>query len=153
MAKRQTLARMALQEEDPEFQMAPMIDVVFQLLIFFMCVTTLQTVRIEKMELAVASSSTKPEEALGTAIINLGWQAGDKPDTVNVNGDVIPFAALQERLNQLYAQNKEVRIMLRADHRVRYKHVREVMDTCARANIGKINFVTLQSDMKGPMSR
>jgi biopolymer transport protein ExbD len=148
MSQRPSLARSFLADEEPEFQMAPMIDIVFQLLIFFMCVTTLQTIRIEKLELPLASSSTKPDNVTGAAVINLGWQGGDQLDVINVNGEQIPFASLPDHLKKLRESNSEMPVMLRADHRVRYKYVREVMDACNRAGIGKFTVVTKQKEVR-----
>jgi biopolymer transport protein ExbD len=147
MKKPASLAKLFLAEEEPEFQMAPMIDIVFQLLIFFMCVTTLQSIRIEKLELPFASSSVKPDNITGAAVINLNWQGGDKLDFINLNGEQIPFATLPDRLKKLREHNQEMPVMLRADKRVRYRHVRAVMDACAAAGVGKFTVVTMQKDL------
>lgn len=149
MKKRTSLAQSFLADEEPEFQMAPMIDIVFQLLIFFMCVTTLQSIRIEKLELPFASASVKPDNITGAAVINLNWQGGDKLDFINVNGEQIPFANLPDRLKKLREQNSDLPVMLRADARVRYRHVRSVMDACAAAGVGKFTVVTMQKDLGG----
>ncbi len=150
MKSRKSISKSFIADEEPEFQMAPMIDIVFQLLIFFMCVTTLQTIRIEKMELPFASASAKPDDITGAAVINLTWQGGDKVDNVNINGEQVAYGAISDHLKKMQEKNRNLRVLLRADQRMRYKHVREVMDACTRAGVGKFTVVTMQKDTSRP---
>jgi biopolymer transport protein ExbD len=149
MSKQTSWAKAFAGEGDPEFQLAPMIDVVFQLLIFFMCVTTLQTVRLSKnIDLPIARSSTKPEEGVSSAIINLEWQGAEKSPKVTINGLEKTFDEVTPFLMELYQRNPAIRVMLRADYRIRYYQVREIMNSCSKAGIAKVAFVTLQVEQR-----
>ena len=53
------------------FQMAPMIDMVFLLLVFFMTVSTLAREARPEMELAISATATVPEAALPRGLVSV----------------------------------------------------------------------------------
>src|SRR5215211_7378968 len=65
-------------EGEPEFQVAPMIDVLLVILIFFMTITSAQVLKVDKtITLPVAPDSQKKDNTRAEAIVNVRW----KPDT------------------------------------------------------------------------
>src|SRR5471030_2168012 len=65
--------------DEPEFQIAPMIDVLLVLLIFFMSITTTQVARVDKaVDLPAATNSTKRDSARNESIINVKWNKDTK---------------------------------------------------------------------------
>ena len=63
-------------EEDLEFQIAPMIDVLLVMLTFFMSITSASVLRLDQsIELPVADHSQKKENARLEAVVNIQWDA------------------------------------------------------------------------------
>jgi len=128
--------------------MTPMIDVVFQLLIFFILVTELQSRDFEKLTLP------KAEEAKSDINVPQGRT------TINVmkNGDVVIMGntLTLERLGEVLRAMAEFKmdeeghsekiILIRGDREVDYVHVQDVMEKCVQNNIYKISFAAKRSD-------
>ena len=66
-------------EGEPEFQVAPMVDVLLTILIFFMTITSAQVLRVDKsIKLPVATNAAKKDSSKSEAIINVRWNATAK---------------------------------------------------------------------------
>lgn len=118
------------------FQIAPMIDVVFLLLCFFVTsqVFTQWEAEID-IKLPTASTAEIEQRLPGEIILNL-LQDG----TVIVNGrrlNEAEVAALLKRLVELFPGQP---VLLRADKQTAYEHVIKVLDLCRQADIWNISF-------------
>ena len=61
-------------EGEPEFQVAPMIDVLLVLLIFFMSITSSQVLKVDKnISLPVAAHGVKRDDKAAAGLINISW--------------------------------------------------------------------------------
>lgn len=128
-------------EDNVGFQMAPLIDIVFLLNIFFMVVANVNQQARKPIDVPVASESTRPDDASGRGLI-----------TVTKDGKI--FAGLQEvsteELTRLVTErvrhNERFRIFLRADRNVKHKHVREVVKACAAGGVADIIFGVAESE-------
>ena len=61
---------------EPEFQVAPMIDVLLVLLIFFMSITSAQVLKVDKnISLPVAAHGKKRDDKAAAGLINISWDA------------------------------------------------------------------------------
>ena len=71
--------------DDPEFQVAPMIDVLLVLLIFFMSITTDQILKVDKsIKLPLAPDAKERKVDLQNQIVvNIDWNAGENKSTVS----------------------------------------------------------------------
>ena len=122
--------------------MTPMIDVVFQLIIFFL-VSSHLVQQESQLELPLPSAATGEEDA-----------PSELPRlTINVlsDGQVIhaghPLLAveLEQKLReeqQKFGQNVEVRI--RCDRAVLYRHVAPVMLACTRAGLWNVSYAVVR---------
>ena len=67
-------ARRTPPEEDPEFQIAPMIDILLVLLVFFMTITSTEVLESNReVMLAVAKDAGPAKKNLGQTIVNITW--------------------------------------------------------------------------------
>lgn len=124
--------------EPAGMQLAPMIDIVFLLLIFF--IVTWQFSRSEtEMKISVPSSQegADPKRVLGEIIVNVRVTG-----EVVVEGQVMSQAQLKEKLAAIARQHKNQPIRLRGDAEASYQTIVEVIDTCQRAGIWNISFAT-----------
>lgn len=128
--------------EEPEFQIAPMIDVLLVLLIFFMSTITKQVARVDKgIQLPVAANASKRDDARDESIVNVRWDAAAQKATFTFEDAVYdkpePLVPL---LTQRQAATKKHRVVIRGDRLVHAEHINLVMAAAAEAGIADITF-------------
>src|SRR6202012_5276958 len=64
---------------EPEFQVAPMVDVLLTILVFFMMITSAQVLKVDKtIQLPVAPNAQKMESKRSEVVVNVRWHAEAK---------------------------------------------------------------------------
>ncbi|MDD4878998.1 MAG: biopolymer transporter ExbD [Candidatus Omnitrophica bacterium] len=127
--------------EEPGFQMAPMIDCVFLLLIFFMSVSTFhQLESVEGINLPVADQSRAVEDATPKLSINI---KSDGAIVMNQN-----IYEPEQLAKVLSGTGIKQTIVIRADKTVPHGRVLDVLSACAAAGIWDISFATFQEEPK-----
>ena len=123
------------EEVDPEFEMTPMIDVVFLLIAFFMTLISFVSSELIKLELPEAKQATVPEDPSGRQYISIDSEGqsywGAKP---------ITFEALPFELEKARQKNPRLKVYLRADAEAPHRYVNKVMTACAKAQVFDIIF-------------
>ncbi len=132
---------------EPEFQIAPMIDVLLVLLIFFMSITSAQVLQIDKeIQLPVAGDAKKKEKnKMSEAALNVRWKNNNA--TVNFESKTYDqFEPLIELLQTRKATNPNYRVIIRGDKRLPAVEIQRVMTLVAQAGIDDISFSALNKD-------
>jgi biopolymer transport protein ExbD len=126
------------QPEPAGMQLAPMIDIVFLLLIFF--IVTWQFTRSEtelNVSVPTAEEGSELNRPKGEIIINV------LPDgTIRVEGLTVNLPQLHEKLAAIAKQYENQPVRIRGDGQVAYQRIVEVIDTCQKAGIWNISFAT-----------
>lgn len=114
---------------------APLIDVLFLLLIFFMVSSTF----IEKpgIDLSLPQAKTSEMQRAENIIITL-----DTLGALYVNGEKIEQSQLRNKLMEMRLKKNEDAIVLEADENIPYKHVVFVMDTARDIGFNSIVALT-----------
>ena len=134
--------------EDVGFQMAPMIDIVFQLMIFFMCASHLHaTLDSPKIDMPVAPNASIPTELTPDRRLITVKADG----TILINAQPVSLDQLRKAVSDAHKQIPTLKIFLRADAKLRHKRVREVMAACADGGAGDIIFAAYQEE--GPKEK
>jgi biopolymer transport protein ExbD len=128
--------------ESAGFQMAPMVDVVFLLLFFFITTQIFSQWETEiNITLPTASTGDTPQRLPGEIIINI---LADGETLVNQRVlDEPGLAALLQDLSAIYPGQP---VLLRADKTAAYEHVIRVLDQCRSADIWNIAFATIETE-------
>ena len=131
---------------DGDINMAPMIDMVFLLLIFFMVASHLTKIDRMPVELPVADKSTIPESTRGRQMITIRSQdpTGEKVDII-MNLKQIDVESITPYIKSLLEKNRNAQVYLRADRYAKHKHVKEVMAACADGGVASVIFSTFES--------
>ena len=120
------------------FQIAPMIDIVFLLLIFF--IVTWNFARWETeldVTVPVAREGRESRRTIGEIIINV------KSDgTIVVNRQEMNEDQLQTKLQRISELYPDQAVILRGDESVNYRYIVKVLDVCREANIWNVAFAT-----------
>lgn len=123
--------------------MTPMIDCVFQLMIFFIVTFKLDNDQInEKIELAKSPNGPKIEEKVpGTMIVEVDDRGLLSICRVPLSEEKL-FGIVKQAVNRI--GNNNVQILLRADRRTKHVYVKRAMDACTRAGVWRIQFAALK---------
>lgn len=131
---------------DDEINMAPMIDMVFLLLIFFMVASHLTSMERIAVPLPVADKSRVPEEARDRQLISiLALDDTGEEAYIFMNLKQVSIEEFGTVIRGLYDADENFQVYLRADRRVKHKHIKAVMEACAQAGIVDIIFGTFES--------
>ncbi len=121
----------SLIDEGPGLDMTPVLDAVFNLLIFFLVATTFQQAERE-MQIALphAVSGAPISAMLREIVVNV-----DETGDMIVSGARIEADELDRMIRDAVAQNPEQKVTVRGDRRTAYAGVVRVLDLCKSAGI------------------
>ena len=120
------------------FQLAPMIDIIFLLLAFF--IVTYQMTDDEKdveVQLPTAEEGQANPRSHLEKVINIR-----EDGTVIIDKKVYTLDELQVKMANLVRVNKSQPVRLRGDGRTEYKYIVQVLDRCKKAGVWNISFAT-----------
>ena len=136
---------------EPEFQVAPMIDVLLTILVFFMTITSAQVLKVDKsISLPIAKDATKKDNSRAEALVNVRWRMPEKraefvfddrvykqaPDMV----ELLKTAKLTGEKKVSAGANPAFRAVIRGDRDVPAIYVSQAMNACGEAGITDISF-------------
>lgn len=123
--------------------MTPMIDCVFQLMIFFIVTFKLDADMIDpKIELARSPNGPAIEKKVpGTIIVEV-----DRRGFFKIGGAVLSDQTLFALIKQCVVRNgaNNIQILLRADGKAQHVYIKRAMDACTRAGVWRIQFAAMK---------
>ena len=123
------------------FNITPLIDIVFLLIVFFLAATHLtQNEKLEAVELPEASQNeSEPDEAPRRMIITITLD-----EKLHLRSNEISLEELEAQLLSLDENKRqEMEIRIRGDRRIPYRIVEPILISCARAGISNVKFLVL----------
>jgi len=138
-------------EEDPEFQIAPMIDILLVLLVFFMSISTTEALQQNRNILLPVAKDARDasKKNPGQVIVNITWSAITNSGGIEV--DEVKYAdpsQIVSRLQKAVAANPVARVLVRADKSVRYDYLRTVLKSVGQAGVSNVTFSVVDKEMK-----
>lgn len=127
-----------------EFNMTPMIDVVFLLIIFFLVSSHLakQETQLE-MPLPAAAQGTEPTSS-DAPRVTLNLLADGQ---IHLAGRAVSASQLADRFQALRQESgKDVEIRIRGHRDVPYEHVEPILLACAKSGIWNVTFAVYQAE-------
>ena len=135
-------------QENPALDMTPMIDVVFELIIFFVVTLTEAQRKDETIELEDGRHGIvlTPEELPPThMMIDVGINKKGMPRISMGDRDMTPDE-IGRRVKEKYRKVGEFPVMIRADFACPHYAIARVMNACTANGIWKISFVAVGED-------
>ena len=127
---------------DEDFQMAPMIDMVFLLLVFFMTVSTLAKDARPELELALSSTAAVPDEVPPRDIITLMEEAGAV--RFYWHNRIVSEEQLGTCVSKASVGSGSGQILLRAGPDMSWKGLELVLELCRKAGVRDITLATFE---------
>lgn len=126
------------------FQMAPMLDIIFILLIQFM-VATIFAQWENKLEIKIptADAAVRQERQSGEVIINI-----DEGGDIYINSILVSEERLLNLLMQISEEFQTKPAIIRADENTKHRDLIKVLDICKQADVWNIAFSTLPKEQK-----
>lgn len=131
-----------------QLNMTPMIDVVFQLIIFFTMVAEFARIENEEVELPVADQARTQEVVpAGRLVINV-----DERGALVVANHTVDFPTLRQWLRQEANAHKtgpgEIRleVLIRSDGRAEFGPIQDILLECARNGIWQVSFAAMTEE-------
>lgn len=124
--------------EPAGFQIAPMVDIVFLLLIFFLVTWNFARYETElDVKVPTAKEGKESRRAVGEVIINVKTDG-----SIVMNRKTLSSAELGATLRKIAELYPDQAVILRGDEGTDYRHIVAVLDVCRGANIWNVAFAT-----------
>jgi len=129
--------------EQCEMDMTPMIDVVFQLIIFFVVTMKMTTDINRNIVLEDGKHGvTLTQDNLPPTTLEIEL---DRRGRISIHNATLSESQLREIMrNRINRHGNEFPVMIRADHRTMHEKVKRIMDICTASGIWKLSFVAVQ---------
>ncbi|HSI11066.1 MAG TPA: biopolymer transporter ExbD [Chthoniobacter sp.] len=130
-------------EDGPEFQIAPMIDILLVLFVFFMSISSTEVLqRRNNVVLPVAQGQSGADSSQAT--LNITWSSINQTGDVEIDGRHFAQAAqMRDYLRTKTQVSPEIRVLIRADRDVRYDFLRPIMIAVSETGVSKITFAVV----------
>ncbi len=115
-----------IDEETPEVQMAPLIDCVFLLLIFFLVATTLKKIEKElPLDLPESAAAFKTPTTGETVVVSI-----DREGNLYLGSQPAGVGYLQQKFHEVAQEDPGRRIRIDGDQNAPFRSVVKVLDLC-----------------------
>jgi len=133
-------------KEEAGINMTPMIDVVFQLIIFFVCTAQLEKAAIdESIRLSMSPNGPAVEEKDPREVI----VEVDANGRISIARNYMNEAFLRNILRKVVADHGQTTpLVIRASGDAKHEDVRKVMDAAAYAGLWKVSFIAVKQVAK-----
>lgn len=136
---------------EPEFQIAPMIDVLLVLLVFFVTITSAEVLKVDKNLTLPVSPNAKerdPEMTKNEMAINVRWDQGTNKGVLVVDDKV--YDNWEEVSDVIRARNESnqrergtaVRVVVRGDKGLPAGEIQRVMNVIGLGGVADISFAS-----------
>ena len=127
-----------LNSEPQGIAIAPMVDIVFLLLIFFLVTWNFARHETElDVKVPTAREGKETRRSVGEVILNV-----KRDGSIVMNRRTMDKAALSEALARIAKLYPDQAVVLRGDQDADYRHIVEVLDICRGANLWNVAFAT-----------
>jgi biopolymer transport protein ExbD len=139
-------------EEEPEFQIAPMIDILLVLLVFFMSISSTEVLQTnDHVSLPVAKDArdveAKDKGKTGQMIINVLWSPLGNAGSIDFNEKTYGNPnELVPHIKNAIGNQADTRVLVRADRNVRFEYMKQVLKAVAAAGGSNVTFSVVDKE-------
>lgn len=124
------------------FQIAPMVDILLVLLVFFIVTWNFALSENElDVKIPNAAHAKEPQPQVGQVVVNVRADG-----SIVMNRKTLTPPELSAKLKELARLYPDYAVILRGDQNVNYKYIVDVLDICRQANIWNVLFATAKAE-------
>ncbi len=139
------MARMKSDECEPN--MTPMIDVVFQLIIFFVLTLTMTEQKNEEIQLAQGPHGPEMLTPADDPRMNLALVLEvDTRGGFFIFGRKVRPEEVRQMIQRRYNKYGAFPVMIRGDRRTPHRHIKKALDIITECGIARVSFVALKKE-------
>ena len=129
-------------EENPGVNMTALIDIVFQLIIFFIVTVKMEETTLDEAIKMAMSPHGKIIEHKDPRTVYVDV---DKSGRISINRTVLDVATFKAIISKAVAEyGSETPIIIVGDIKTQHRYIRKVMDACTESGIWKLKFMALK---------
>ncbi len=130
------------QKQRPIIQLAPLVDIAFWALMFFMIIAVFNQMEVQ-MNLTLPKSQTAIQSAqsAGKIVINVTKEGRFFVNQKEYDGNSLAF--MLRGVSKLFPNQQ---VIIRADELTYHKYVIQALDACGRSNLSDISFSTIREE-------
>ncbi len=129
------MARLRNTEREPDFNLTPMIDCVFLLLIFFMVTTVFKQPYSLQLELPEAQQAQRVQEKKLVSSITADGR-------MEINRELVSASDLEQVLLRHKQGTRSLTLIVRTDRETRHRHLLDLIEVAKRLRIEKVVLAT-----------
>ncbi len=131
-------------KKTPVIQLAPLVDIAFWALIFFMIIAVFSQLESEvNIKVPQSTTATDSGQSAGKLVINI-----TRDGLFSVNQQEFSAAGLEEMMKKVSKLFPRQQVIIRADELAYHKYIIQALDACMRSNISDVTFSTIKGDNK-----
>jgi len=130
------------QKQRPMIQLAPLVDIAFWALMFFMIIAVFNQMEVQ-MNLTLPKSKTAIQSAqsAGKIVINITKEGHFVVNQREYNSNTL--ALMLAQVSKLFPNQQ---VIIRADELTYHKYVIQALDACGHADLSDVSFSTLRDE-------
>jgi len=127
------------EKEDVAVDMAPMIDMVFLLLIFFMVASVVTELDKVEVDIPMATYAKVPEDTTGRMMLSV-----DANNQIYAGIVPVTIAELKELISAELDSNPDLKVLIRADGLVEFGTNKKIMIACGEVGASDLIYATFE---------
>lgn len=130
------------QKQRPVIQLAPLVDIAFWALIFFMIIAVYSQMEAQiNINVPKATMASPSALSAGKIIISITRDGKFVVNQQTLNN--VGLEAMLKKVSKLFPNQQ---VIIRADSMAYHKYVVQALDACMRSNIWDVSFATVRTD-------
>ena len=132
------------QKQRPMIQLAPLVDIAFWALMFFMIIAVFNQMEVQvNLTLPKSKTAVQSAQSSGKVVINI-----TKDGRFIVNQKEYTSNGLDVMLRQVAKLFPNQQVIIRADELTYHKYVIQALDACGHSNITDVSFSTIKDETR-----
>jgi biopolymer transport protein ExbD len=130
------------QRQRPVIQLAPLVDIAFWALMFFMIIAVFNQMEVQvNLTLPKSKTAVQAAQSAGKIVINITKEGRFFVNQKEYTGNTL--AMMLREVSKLFPNQQ---VIIRADELTYHKYVIQALDACGRSNLTDISFSTLPDE-------
>jgi len=130
------------QKQRPMIQLAPLVDIAFWALMFFMIIAVFNQMEVQvNLTLPKSKTAIQSGQSAGKIVINITKDGRFIVNQKEYSNNSL--AGMLEKVSRLFPNQQ---VIIRADELSYHKYVIQALDACGHANLSDVSFSTIRDE-------